>query len=574
MIKDMATVMDIMRNSKALQNGILICPAKAKNAGSKASVVVLKLSAMSLVFPVLADIKIEPSLSLSTYAYQVEVADGGTDDGLAQAVTPGLNLTYSTPWLKSSFTVDQMALFYKDAQRDNSTYTNYRLNNTASFLRNQLAFQLGSNQSYRSTGGQFSNYVDEVTNSGNMAKVINNSAGMSYDNKSIDWLNTSVKLNASESRSDQVVEPLFDDEDPFNQDLNVQRLTGAVEVKSADRNRKFFWGFEADASKTGRKESEDLYNRRGYGIIGVPFFWRVAMIGQGSYESNSRLTNVNSLFGGYRNYHSVGGGLEWKITDRSWWNVTFNKVNDQEGRREYIGTQFSIQPSRRTKLTGNLDRRFFGRSAEVTGSYNLQHLSMQLSVSDSVNSLLGLNADDAEYGLFVCPPGLAPGLANCYQPPTAQYRPQPGESFYNILLPGQELSEQIVIRRNANYTVGYGFSRLKLQLQVGQRRDIYLERNAEVEDQYINGTASWQMSQRNSLSLSSSYSNIDYQLDESLPGIGRREGTQATNTLTFNRQINPDLTGSLSARRVDVNFEGVSLDYKENRIHLELDFKF
>ena len=567
-------VMDTMRNSKALRSNKPNHLAKAKMTGHRVSAAVLKLSAISLAFPVLADVKIAPSLSTSTYAYQVEVGDSGTDEGLAQAITPGLILTYSTPWLKSSFSIDQMALFYKDAQRENSTYTNYRLSNTASFLRNQLAFQLGSNQSYRSTGGQFSNYVDEVTNSGNMAKVVNNSAGMSYSNQTVEWFNASIKLNASESRSDQVVEPIFDEQDPFNQDLNVQRLTGAIELKSEDRNRKFFWGFDADASKTGRKESEDLYNRRGYGVVGVPFFWRVSMIGQGSYESNSRLTNVNSLFGGYRNYHSIGGGLEWKITDRSWWNVTFNKVNDQEGRREYIGTQFSLQPSRRTKLTGSLDRRFFGRSAEVSGSYNLQHLTMQVSVSDSVNSLLSLNGDNSEYGLFVCPPGLAPGLANCFQPPTAQYRPQPGESYYNLLLPGQELSELVVVRRNANYTLGYGFSRLKLQLQLGQRRDIYLERDAEVEDRYINATSSWQLSQRNSISLSSSYSRIDYQLDENLPGTGRREGTQATNTVAFNRQINPDVTGALSVRRVDVNFEGQSLDYKENRVHFDLNFKF
>ncbi len=574
MIKDMATVMDTMRNSKILRNSTPNQAGKTKSAGYTLGAVVLKLSALSLALPAVADVKFTPSLALSTYAYQVEVADFGTDEGAAQSVTPGVNLSYTNPWLKSSFNIDHMALFYKDAQRENSSYTNYRLNNTASFLSNQLVFQLGSNQSYRSTGGQFSNYVDEVTNSGDMAKVINNSTGMSYSNQKIEWLQTSLKLNASENRTDQVVEPLFDNQNPLNQDLNVQRLTGTFEVKSADRNRKFFWGMQADASKTGRKQSDDLYNRRGYGIIGIPFFWRVSMIGQGSYESNSRLTEVNSLFGGYRNYRSLGGGLEWKITDRSWWNVTFNTVNEQGGSRDYIGTQFSLQPSRRTKLTGSFDRRFFGRTAEVSGSYNLQHLTMQLSVSDSVNSLLGLNGDNAEYGLFVCPPGLAPGLANCYQPPTAQYRPQPGESYYNIVLPGQELSEQVVVRRNVNYTLGYALSRLKLQLQLGQRRDTYLERNAQVDDQYINATTSWQLSQRNNIALTSSYSKLDYQLAEDLPGIGTRKGTQASHTLTFNRQINPDLTGSLSARRVDVNFEGAVLDYQENRLHFDLNFKF
>ena len=564
--------MDIMLNSEAVPKNTSIQDNGKQFAIS--AVAVLNLSLITLTFPVVADVKITPSLKTSTYAYQVEIADNGKDEGAALEVTPGLDLSYSAPWLKSSLSINQMALFYKDAQRENSSYTNYRLSNNATFLNNQLSFKLGSNQSYRSTDGQLSTYVDEVTNSGNMSKVRNNFAAMGYTNQSIDWLNTSLKMNASETKSDQSIGLIPNETDIFSQDLNVQNLAGGLEIKSSDRNRKFFWGFQADATKTGRRVGEDLYNRRGQGVIGVPFFWRVSMIGQGSFESNSELTNINSLFNGYRNFHSLGGGLEWKITNRSWWNVTFNTVNDQEGKRDYIGTQFSIQPSRRTKLTGNLDRRFFGRSAEVTGSYNLKHLTMQLTVSDSVNSLLGLNGDNPEYGLFVCPPGLTPGLSNCFQPPTAQYRPQPGESYYNILLPGQELSEQIVVRRNAQYGVGYAFNRLKLQLQLGLRRDIYLQRDAQVEDQYVNAGSSWQMTQRNSISLNSTYSNIDFQVDESLPGLGRREGTQATNTLTFNRKINPDLTASLSAKRVDVNFEGETFDYKENRLHLDLDFKF
>lgn len=547
--------------------------AKTK-AGGKLNTIALSLAAAFSAQPVLAEVTITPSLSLNSYAYRVNIADGGDDDGLAQEVSPGLNLAYKSSWLESSIDIEQMAILYKDAQRDNSTYSNYRIGNNALFLRDQLSVQLGSQQSYRSTGGQLSNYVDEVTNSGDMAKVVNHNAGLSYNSEAIDWLKTSINLNAAESRSDQVVEPVFDELDPYRQDLNVQTLAGGVEIQSASRNRKFFYGFNADGTKTGRKESEDLYNRRGYGVIGVPFFWRVSMIAQGRFESNSRLENVSSLFEGYQNYHSVGGGLEWKITERSWWNLTYNKVNDEEGRREYIGTQFNIQPSRRTKLSGSLDRRFFGRTAQISGSYNLKHLTMQLSVTDSVNSLLGLNKEDMQFGLFVCPPGVVPGLNNCYQPPTAQYRPQPGETYYDILLPGQELSEQIVVRRNANYTLGYTFSRLKLQFQLGQRRDIYLQREAQIDNQYINLSGSWQLSERNYLTLSSSYTNIDSEVAEAGLNFGERQGTQATNTLTFDRKINPDLTGTVALRRVDANFDGESLDYQESRVEFGLKFNF
>jgi len=548
------------------------CLARKDGNGFSRSRLGLCLAAAVLALPVSAEIKITPTLTLQSYAYQVKEAGNGTDEGLAQEITPSLNIAYQSAWLQSSIDIEQMAIVYKDAQRENSTYSNYRIGNNALFLRDQLSIQLGSQQSYRSTGGQLSNYVDEITSKGDMAKVVGHNAGLTYNSQTIDWFKTKINVNAAESRSDQVIEPFFDELDPYRQDLNVQTLNGSIEVESASRNRKFFYGFRADGTKTGREQNEDLYNRKGFGVIGVPFFWRIAMIAQGSFESNSRLENVNSLFEGYRNYHSVGGGLEWKITNRSWWNITYNKVNDQEGRREYVGTQFNFQPSRRTKLSGSLDRRFFGRTAEVSGSYNLKHLTMQLSVTDSVSSLLGLNQDDAQYGLFVCPPGVVPGLNNCFQPPTAQYRPQPGENYYDILLPGQELSEQMVIRRNANYTLGYAFSRLRMQFQLGQRRDIYLQRDAEIDNQYINLSGTWQLSQRNFLALSSSYSKIDAVLGDTRLNFGERQGTQATNTLTLERKINPDLNGTLGLRRVDANFDGVSLDYQETRVEFGLKF--
>ena len=115
---------------------------------------------------------------------------------------------------------------------------------------------------------------------------------------------------------------------------------------------------------------------------------------------------------------------------------------------------------------------------------------------------------------------------------------------------------------------------LVLQFQVGQRRDIYLQRNAETDNQYINVSGTWQLSQRNNLTLSSSYSKIDSVLGDGGLNIGEREGTQTTNVVTFDRRINSDLQGTLSVQRVEANFDGVTADYQENRVEFALIFAF
>ena len=336
--------MDIMRNSKTYS-------VKVSR--------LLPLSALILATPAWAKFELTPTFGLTTHSYQLKYADNGTDRGLAEAITPGLELSYETPWLRSTLSVEQLALIYRDEQRENESYTDYRLNNQASFLREQLLFRLGAAQSYRSANPNLSRYADEISSSGEMAKTQAKNAGVSFKNQQFDWFHTSIDINASTTSSDKSFSA-FQSEDPFEVTaLDNDNLAGAFELRSRTRSTKFFYGLTANGNRTSREFAEDLYTRQGYGVVGVPFFWRVAMIAQGRYENNSDLTTVNPEFAGYRDFHSVGGGFEWNISERSWWNVTYNKINEKFGVTEYVATQFNFQPSRRTKLSGNFDRRFF-----------------------------------------------------------------------------------------------------------------------------------------------------------------------------------------------------------------------
>lgn len=562
--------MDIMRNKRHCVHGAL--PTRFRHQP-------LSLLMLLLSMPLAAEIEFTPALSTATYGYGIKQATGDTDRGLAQSISPALNLRYQGSWLQTSLSVDHQALYYKDEQRDNAGYSSFMLNNSASFLREQLQFQLTSMRSHQAAGNQASRYADQITGGDQMAQVDNHSAMMTFSNNKLDWLNTRFNVTVSDTSTDKVNDPLFDNPTLSSIDLDNRSYATNLQLNSARRDSLVFWSMDVSGVKTDRKTELDYYNRRGAATLGFTVLPSVALIGRGSFESNSDL-GVTEQYAGFRNFDTVGAGLEWKISARSWWNLTFNKIDDERGGKEYIGTEFKFQPSRRTQLNGSLDRRFFGRTAQINGSYALKHVTMQLSFSDSVDSLLGFSGAGGQLGLFICPPGATASLADCILPPSANYQLKPGEFPAAILLPNDNLNESLVIRRNASYTLGYAFNRLRLQLQLGARRDIYLERDAETKDNFVNMSANWQLSQRNSLSLSTSLSDINYQssniADNSGSGLGfgEREGQQGSAELGFRRQMNKQLTGTLTAKHVKVDFKETSEDYRENRLTLDFRFEF
>lgn len=519
-----------------------------------------------------AEITIKPALNSAVYAYGIKDQTPDADRGMAYEIMPSLDLAFKGSWLSTNLNIESQNLLFDDSQRDNESYFSYNWGGSASFLQNALRLSVGINQQNRRTNSGDNRYQDAISSTDELAAVTGQQAALTYENNRFEWAQISLGLRAGKSKADEYIAE-FDQSQSVATDLANSTYGVSFELQTKDRNRKFFWGLQTDATKTEREILESQYNRRLQAVIGMPFFWRVSMIATGAVESNSDLADASSVFAQYRNYHSLGGGLEWKITDRSWWNVTFNKVTDADEDREYIGTEFQLTPSKRTSLRGSIDKRFFGRTAQLEGSYKLQHLRMSVRVNDTVGSVLGLGNDDLESSLFVCPPGVTPGLNNCFQPPTASYIPAQGERYYNITDPSSDLSEFLVVRRDVSYQIGYDFNRLRLMADVGQRKDQLIERNAVNDNKYVNLTANWQLSKRDSLVLNLNYSDLIYEIDGQQQG-NDLAGAMKSVGLSLNREINKMLAANLNLKRLTVDYRTDNPNYQENRIWLGFNYKF
>jgi uncharacterized protein (PEP-CTERM system associated) len=519
-----------------------------------------------------AEFKIQPSLALDSHGYHIQENQGGIDRGASLMVSPNLDFFYNSSLFTSTLNIQNQSVVYRDTQRENQNFFSYVSGNSMNLLNDNLGIDLNFSQEYRALGTAESRFQDLINAPDRQVKSNNESINVSYENDQLDWFVIDSRIGVSATAVDPDFDPSLINFDATNS-LSNNNYNGRFGFQSRDRSRKFFWAGDISANKIERDELADFDTERGSIIIGFPFFANIAMVARGEYEDNSDNPSASDIYANYQSYRSIGGGLEWQISQYSYWNVTFNKVNNANQITEYVGTEFRFVPSRHTKITGALDRRFFGRTAEITANYELKNLRVELKVGDAVGSLLSLSSDENQVGLFVCPPGVAPGLDNCFQPPTTQYQPQPGEQYYNISIPSNDLSELLVVRRLVSFQLGYDFNRLKLTGTIGQRKDDFLEGRQTRDDKYANLVANWQLNQRNSITLSADSSRQD-NTSQTGQFVGYGFGDSDSGTLSWNRRLNRSLDGKLSFKRLLAEDDVTNKSYTESRLSLSFNYIF
>lgn len=532
------------------------------------------LCCLAFSVTVSANIKVKPSLDVESHAYRIRQEAGDVDRGISLSITPTLNVAYTSSIMNSSLLLQNQSLVYRDAQRDGDSFFTYSSGNSLSLLNDNLGIDFNFSQNYRSPNFGRSRFQDPINSPDNQTKTTSQSFGVSYDNDTLDWFQLSSNLSAVRNSVDET-SSLASDPNYLDSLANDSYRAG-FSFQSRDRSRKFFWAGDVNSTRTNREILEDFQSERGSLIVGFPFFANIAMVARGEYERNSNNEQALTLYADYQNYRTIGGGLEWQISRDSYWNITFNKVNnsnEDSQAKEYVGTEFRFVPSTRTSIKGAIDQRFFGRTTDIEFSYALKHFRMELKLGDAVGSLLSLSSEDNQVGLFVCPPGVTPGLDNCFQPPTSVYQPQPGEQYYNITLPSNDFSELLVVRQQASLLIGYDFNRLKLSATVGQRKDDFLEGRQQRSDKYVTASANWQLNQRNSLTFTANSTRQDSS-EESIPSSAFGLGDSDSASLEWSRAMNRSLQGNVTFRRIVADDELGAIEFAESRLSVGLNYSF
>ena len=538
------------------------------------------ICAYSLVFTtvspaiVAADTTVTPEIETSAYGFWLrdEQAGPGLDKGLAMKASPAITVTHKGRQSFASFNVENESVWYDDSQRSHKSLTNYNASSGISIFDNRMSIQLNAQSGHQVRSAQNNIFSDIITGSDNLSKTSSYGAALSFANLSSAVVQTKVNVSYKKFTSDQ---PEVDDGiNNFDNDS----LQGTLQLAAGTRGVGAFWLVSGNFNKTIRESDQDFESQQANLIAGLPLFTNLSAIVRASYQDSSNGQSGSGIgnFGGYFDtYKSYGAGLEYRFGTVSYINVTQNKAirsgqlalpgddndNDSENNNDnYYATELYLPPSRRSTLLYRYDRQFFGRTTTVVGQYNMRTVTARLSVSETLQVLSNLSQVFEDLGIFVCPAG-SQQLGDCVKPPTNNYQLQPGESLQQFIQPGFDISEELVKRRLAAFSLGYANRRLKLNLSLSQIEDEYEESLRSSQTKVISTTSSWQIGRLTRFSLSASHYDLSYSTDD------RKDKNILVET-GFERELNEHATVKLMFRRTVRNSSQQTFDLAENRVWL------
>lgn len=538
--------------------------ARVKTFGSKRywlcpAMTVLPLA---LVGPqaIAAESLFDASLKSAVYGYQLKTAEqSNKTDDLVWELAPTINWQRQSAAMKTRINWRHETLFYKDAQPDKRSFNEFDFNNQISFFRERLIWSLDASQAYQIRDSRLGIFSDKITGAENLSKTNRYGSGLLFRNLRSAKYRTELDLSYRnyDSAAAEVDDGLLS--------YRTEAYDGRWLFGTNDRGLNFFWQYNGNIQRAERSTDKNVSGLLHGLVVGVPFAPKFSVIGRAGSE---RLDNGRE----YDNsFDYFGAGVEFRFGARSRINVTMNRSDSEAfGQRKetdtYAASQFLIAPTRRTSLEGSFDRRYFGRTWDLQGKYDLRFLSMRLRISDNVRTQNQFDRELEDLGIFVCPVG-STDLSGCFKPPTDKYMPVFGETLLQVRGPNSELREELVEQRNLSLTVAYSKNRLNASITLSDTELRYVESGDFSTNQGAALQLSWKLTEHSQLLANVNYYDIDYRNEN-------RKDENLSASVSYQQQLTKRSDLRFTIRRLDRNSSIAEFDNSENRVWMEYTYKF
>ncbi|MDP4536388.1 TIGR03016 family PEP-CTERM system-associated outer membrane protein [Alkalimonas collagenimarina] len=499
-----------------------------------------------------------PAIEVTSHAYQLKGPQfDGTDKGAALDVVPSLAWRYQGPRLNTRFDVNHQRVWYKDSQRSPFSLNEYTFNNQLTGFDRRVIWTMDASRSHIVRGGGQGSAVfrDKITNIEGLSRTERYGTNLLLSNARHREAQYSLNLSARK------IESKRPEQDDLLGDIDNEELRASFNTSRAHQYGGVYWRGAANSARTEREGRDKLIRDNAQLQIGFPLFARLALITKGNYENNSI---QNSSF--TNEFSSAGAGVEWHFGQASRFNVTYNTVLSDSEQSNFVAADFLLAPSRRTSLSGSWDKRYFGRTAQLSGQYNLRFLSMRLSYVDQINTRSFLEAELVDLGLFVCPDGSS-DIGDCVTLPGSDYQLSPGEQVQQFFDIETGIREDVILNRQGSFALGYQRNRLTSSLQLSSSELRYVETD-RVDRRH---TASLENSVRLT-PVSRVRMNIrafDYTF-----GNTGREDRSWLYELGWSRELSSFSELSITARHSRRNSSNADFEYRENRLSIGYQYRF
>ncbi|WP_299084175.1 TIGR03016 family PEP-CTERM system-associated outer membrane protein [uncultured Paraglaciecola sp.] len=517
-------------------------------------------------------LEIKPSISTSLIRSQNDSERFGEGDASIISVKPSIRTNYKSKIMAGNFSVSHNEIrsdISDESQSD--SFTNYRYSGDISLIERILSLNLGGGQSYRSVLASQYFVNDPYLGADGLSKTQTNSAGFLFTLPSRKYFRFNVNgglSNVKSDRSDLSSDTGADIEIDNKNQFLVARLYQGSEFSNLS------WNFTSNYQNTDRTIGDNLTSRVINGQISFGLFGDIRAVVTGNSEENE-LANSDELSARDLNYDSYGVGISWFASANRTLTITYNQSERSNQEDEtFVGIDLNWNFTRRTSIQANYGKRFFGDSGSFSFSHNTRHLRTRINYSENLTTSSRLLTRLEDQGAFVCPAGLFTA-SDCFVPPSPSYSLQPGEQFSNLFAAVPELSEQVILRKTLNASVGLKGRKLTSTLSVSHSNTEYLE-NPRVQKQNTASLSnSFKINNSTSLNLSVNYAVTE----EETTG---RETDTISSTLGMSRKLGRNMSTNLSFRYLDRGssnddpdaMNASNLDIKDKRLTLEFVYDF
>jgi uncharacterized protein (PEP-CTERM system associated) len=502
----------------------------------------------------------DASLKSAVYGYQLKTAEqSNKTDDLVWELAPTINWQRQSAIMQTRLNWQHETVLYRDAQPDKRSFNEFDFSNQVSFFRERLIWSLDASQLYQIRNSRLGIFSDKITGAENLSKTNRYGSGLSFRN-----LNSAKYRTEFDLRYSKYDSAATEVDDGFLS-YRTDAYDGNWLFGTNDRGLNFFWQYNGNIQRTERSTDTNVSGLLHGLVVGVPFAPKLSVIGRLGSERMDNGREYNNDFDYF------GAGVEFRFGARSRINVTMNRSDSEAfGQRKetntYAAAQFLIAPTRRTSLEGSFDRRYFGRTWDLQGKYDLRFLSMRLRISDNVRTQNQFDRTLEDLGIFVCPVG-STDLSSCFKPPTDKYMPVFGETILQAQGPSSELREELVEQRNIALTVAYSKHRLNASVTLSDTELYYVESGDFSTNQGAALQLSWKLTEHSQLLTNLNYYDIDYRYEN-------RKDENVSASVSYQQQLTKRSDIRFTVRRLDRSSSIAEFDNSENRVWMEYSYKF
>lgn len=482
-------------------------------------------------------------------------------------VNPTVSLTYQGPNASAVWNIDHSYL-YQDFDGLNRTsdrsFTEYQFSSDISVIDNYLRVNYGSQLRFRNSDPSQAFSDDFIGGSDNLSRLRNNSLSLTFSTPKPQWVGISWQLRGSKVESDRNINT--------ERNLDNNNIGTFFRFTQGDEFRQVRWSVVNEWQDTqGSTTNNDVTTRRTNAQLSLNLVGNFALFTTAQDERNQYSFADSDANNQLREFTSYGAGFEWFSTENRRLSIAYNQSGNNDDDEDDSSDQFVSFDlvwafSARTRVEASYGRRFFGESGNFSFVYNTKKFRTSAAYKEELTTFTRLISNQESLGVFVCPVG-TDDSNECFLPSSLAYQLQPDEQFNNFFQNIPEISEEVILRRSATFSIGFQTPKLTTSINIAGGKTLFLQTNREQNNFTLSTGISYKAGAKTSATSSLKYNRTD------LVDTNTRNETYRAD-IGVKRTLSTRLSVSSEVSYIERKSASISNQLQERRISASVSYTF